>query len=177
LIITKGVKYTFFVLAVIIVAVLIWGYLTGGILFLASAAIVAGMFLYMIYDSSARKSAFRREQEAKLSQAKNFEKSGRYEEAAQLYEGLKMWDKAGEMRKKDRTFYHEGRTVNMNLDLNNLLNQVRAEGISVPYRCPNCGGSTRIDSNTYPNNIRTRKYCRFEFEQISIVDFLSSLLK
>ena len=173
--ISKGIKYVFVVIAIVLTAVIIWGYATGGVFFLATASLVAGMFLYMIYDLRAKKSAFRRTQEAKLVQARNFERAGRYEDAALIYEELQMLDKAGEMRRKDKTFYHEGRTIN--LDLNSLLQQIREKGISVPYRCPNCGANTRIDRNSNLPNLRACMYCNSVFETMPLKDFLDPLLR
>jgi hypothetical protein len=182
--ISKGVKYFFGVIAIVLVGVIIWGYLTGGVLFLASASVVIGMFLYMIFDSRMKKRVSQRIPEAKFSygnyletQASNLERAGRFEEAALIYERLHKWDKAGEMRKKAKTVYHEGKNVNINLDIDKLLQHIREKGITIRYSCPNCGASTKIDRNTSPSNLRICMYCKQEFEVIPLAEFLDSLLR
>lgn len=63
----------------------------------------------------------------------NFVKAGRYEDAAQLYEKLGMWENAGECRRLDRTSYLIAADVHIGTD-----------GISV--NCPKCGSPERLGS-------------------------------
>lgn len=65
--------------------------------------------------------------------ADNLMRSGRYEEAAGLFDQLKMWDEAGECRRLTRTSYVVAADVH-----------VGKEGISV--NCPHCGSSERLES-------------------------------
>jgi len=72
------------------------------------------------------------------------EKAGRYEDAAQRYEKLEMWDKAGECRRKARTNY----VVSATLDVGKI------EAVSI--RCPHCGASQPIGLKS---NEVACKYC------------------
>jgi hypothetical protein len=48
-----------------------------------------------------------------LEEAGNLERAGRYEDAALIYDGLQMWDKAGECRRMLKTNYVVSANVNI----------------------------------------------------------------
>ena len=85
--------------------------------------------------------AFRRE----IREIEKLEKAGRYEKAAQAYEELEMWEKAGECRRMARTSY----VVSANLNIGKVG--------TISMECPNCGASQPITSKS--NEVKC-KYCK-----------------
>jgi predicted RNA-binding Zn-ribbon protein involved in translation (DUF1610 family) len=108
----------------------------------------------------------------KLQEAKNLEIAGRFEDAARIYESYQLYEEAGMARRKDRTTYVEQRTI----DINVLLNQLRAEGRSTNYKCPTCGGSIRITGSTTTSHLAKCEYCGNEIKIHDLVEFLKSIL-
>jgi len=79
-----------------------------------------------------------------IQEIEKLEKAGRYEEAAQAYEGLEMWEKAGECRRMARTNY----VVSANVNIGKVG--------TISMECPHCGASQPIASKS---NEVTCKYC------------------
>jgi lysine biosynthesis protein LysW len=109
-----------------------------------------------------------------LKQAENLEKTGRLEEAARIYELDQNYDKAAELREKERQVTVERKVVSV--DLNRLLEQVKNGGIVVVYRCPHCGGKLKIDKNVSLDKLRICEHCGSEVETIGLADFLKTAL-
>ncbi len=79
-----------------------------------------------------------------MEQIKNYETAGRYEDAARLCDYLNMYEKAGELRRMDRTRYTISTSFNMGKDG------------TISCSCPTCGSSQTIESKT---NLVTCKHC------------------
>jgi len=105
-----------------------------------------------------------------LSIAQKAEKAGRYEDAAQVYEQLNLLDKARKLRELNRT----GTIKNVNLDLNALIEQLRQGALVMPYKCPNCGGSIRIDKD-YNKGMKSCAYCGSPINTEIVASFLRNL--
>jgi hypothetical protein len=80
----------------------------------------------------------------KLSNAEKYIKAGRYNEAAQIYDGLDELEKAGECRRFAKTSY----VISANLNI--------AKIGSISMECPHCGASQPISSKS---NEVTCSYC------------------
>lgn len=106
--------------------------------------------------------------------AQNLERSGRFLDAAKVYEELKMYDKAGELRKKDKLVLV--RRTNISINLKDLLQQVKDGGIVAGYRCPHCNGTLKIGKDTSPESLKTCQYCGAQIETVDLADFLKSAL-
>ena len=78
---------------------------------------------------------------AKATLAQNLERCGRVQDAAKVFEELRMYDKARELRERDRHIIAKKTDVSVNL--NALLQQVKDGGIVAIFRCPHCGGNSR----------------------------------
>ena len=76
--------------------------------------------------------------------AKNFELSGRYEEAAQIYEVLGLYEKAGEARRMERTHY----VISTKFELGK-------DGV-IRIDCPHCNASQPAEAKS---SEVTCKYC------------------
>jgi DNA-directed RNA polymerase subunit RPC12/RpoP len=109
-----------------------------------------------------------------LVKAQEFEKAGRYEEAANLYEMLKMPEEAGRLRHRDREFVVK--KIEVSVDLNSLLQQVKESGLVVIYRCPRCGGNIKISRDSSATSLTTCQYCGSEIATIDLINYLKTAL-
>ena len=107
-----------------------------------------------------------------IDKAKNFEIAERFEDAIKIYEDLEMWKDAGRVRRIKREIEMEKKeiiTKHIHLNANELFDQIKIEGLSVPYKCPNCSGVLKITGH----KIETCPYCNSNLD----LDTLSSLVK
>ena len=106
--------------------------------------------------------------------AQNLEECGRPLDAANIYESLRMYDKAKQLREKEKqvTVKHTAISVN----LNDLLKQVQDGGIVAVYRCPHCRGTLKINKQTKLETLKTCEYCNSEIETMDLADFLKTAL-
>jgi lysine biosynthesis protein LysW len=112
---------------------------------------------------------------ALLQLAANVEAAGRPLDAAKIYEkNLKMYDKARELREKDKQVVV--RRTDILVNLNELLRQVKDGGIVAVYRCPHCGGKLKIDKNVTMDKLRVCEHCGSEIEIMNLADFLRTVL-
>ncbi len=107
--------------------------------------------------------------------ASNIEKTGRPLDAAKIYEKeLKMYDKARELRERDKQVVVK--STNVSLNLNQLLQQVKDGGIVAVYRCPHCGGKLKVDKSVDISKLKICEHCGSEIEAIDLADFLKTAL-
>jgi uncharacterized protein with PIN domain len=142
-----------------------------------SAQIHTGRFAaFPWWDSSAKPlwmfEKFRAN--AKTALAQNLEKCGRIQDAAKVFEDLRMYDKSRELREKDRQIFVKKTDVSINL--NALLQQVKDGGVVAVFRCPHCGGKLKINDKTTMNSLRTCEHCGSEIEAVDLADFFKTVL-
>lgn len=111
---------------------------------------------------------------ARLAMAHNLEKCGRITDAAKVFEELRLYDKARELREKDRHIIIKKTDVSVNI--NALLQQVKDNGLVAVYRCPHCGGKLKIDKNASMDKLRVCEHCGSEIETMDLADFLKTIL-
>ncbi len=111
---------------------------------------------------------------AKSTLAQNLERCGRTQDAAKVFEELKMYDKARELRERDRHIIVKKTDVSINL--NALLQQVKDGGIVAVFRCPHCGGKLKISDKTTLNSLKVCEHCNSEIEAMDLAEFLKSIL-
>ncbi len=63
---------------------------------------------------------------------------------------------------------------NVTYDLNTLIEQLKSGGLVLPYKCPNCGGSIKIDKN-YDGRMKMCAYCGSPIDTTLIASILSSM--
>jgi hypothetical protein len=119
---------------------------------------------------TAKKSA----DNARLALAQNLEKCGRTTDSAKVFEELRMYDKARELREKDRHIIIKKTDVSINI--NALLQQIKDNGLVAIYRCPHCDGKLKIDKNASIDKLRVCEHCGSEIETIDLADFLRTAL-
>ena len=105
-----------------------------------------------------------------LDRAQKMLQAGDYEGAAQEYEALEMWDKAADARRQDRT------VTQVQVNLNQLVDQLRDAGVSTDYACPTCGSHIRITGETSLATLTTCSYCGSVIRTTDLVDFLSKVV-
>jgi len=111
---------------------------------------------------------------ARTALAQNLEKCGRTQDSAKIYEDLRMYDKARELRERDRHIMVKKTDVSINL--NALLQQVKDGGLVAIFRCPHCGGKLKVIDKTTPNSLKNCEHCGSEIESIDLADFLKTVL-
>ena len=80
----------------------------------------------------------------KLEQVKRLEVSGRYEDAAKIYDEIEMYEKAGDCRRMAKTSYQI--STNFSLGKNGVIS----------CSCPRCGSSQALESKS---NLVICKHC------------------
>ena len=111
---------------------------------------------------------------ARTALAQNLEKCGRTQDSAKIYEDLRMYDKARELRERDRHIMVKKTDVSINL--NALLQQVKDGGLVAIFRCPHCGGKLKVSDKTTLNSLKYCEHCGSEIESIDLADFLKTVL-
>jgi DNA-directed RNA polymerase subunit RPC12/RpoP len=104
--------------------------------------------------------------------AGHLEEVGRLHEAADVYEYLKMYDKARELRTGGLTI----KKMEIMVDLNKLLAQIRDGGMVAVYKCPNCGGKLKVGKDATLEKFRRCEYCSHEIQTADFADFLKDVL-
>jgi len=109
-----------------------------------------------------------------LKQAENLERAGRYGDASQIFELYGMYEKAGQLRQKQKQIMVKQTVVSV--DLNNLLQQIKDGGIVAVYRCPHCGGNLKIGKETTIESLKVCPYCGSDIRAMDLADFIRTAL-
>jgi DNA-directed RNA polymerase subunit RPC12/RpoP len=150
-----------------------WG--SGGSTYSASRILLRDNFtdrenLRVVYDKHLTQTF---SVEEKREEAEIALKSGRFEDAAQIYEGLGDYQRAGEARARERT---TKQVVQQQIvDINALLEQLRNQRMVVPYKCPNCQGTIKITGTTESRNLMNCEYCGSLLAERDLAEYLSSV--
>lgn len=99
-------------------------------------------------------------------------RAARYEEGALIYEKWHLLDEAGRARRGAQTQY----VRQVSVDLNRILDQIRKDGLSIPYKCTSCGSSLRIDASTQTSALSTCGHCGSTYDRGQLTEFLSKIL-
>ncbi len=104
-----------------------------------------------------------------IQQARNYETARNFENAALIYEQLYMWKEAGRVRR-----LAEGniRTTGINY----FIQQLREQGLTITYNCPNCRGAINIHGNTREASLRYCNSCGSPLDNHDIIDFLKNVI-
>ncbi len=88
-------------------------------------------------------------------QAQNFVLAERHEDAARLYEAIGMWKEAGDVRRlKARQV-----VTQVHVNVNDLITQLRAMGLTATYTCPACHSPIEITAETKADTLTKCTYC------------------
>ncbi len=94
-------------------------------------------------------------QRAVKMQAEHFLLAERHEDAAQLYESIGMWKEAGDARRlKQRQV-----VTQIQVNLNDLIAQLRGLGLTATYTCPACHSPLTITADTRPDALARCGHC------------------
>jgi hypothetical protein len=106
-----------------------------------------------------------------LKEAEKAETDGRFEESARLFDELKMHDRAGHVRDK----YRRGSIKAPDLEATQLLQQLRAGGFAIPYKCTHCGARIRFDKDRNAEKFFICEHCHQTLEPFDLEKVLSGL--
>lgn len=101
------------------------------------------------------------------------ETAGRFENAAVLFELIDAHADAGRVRRKDRQV--EVRSTKV--DLNQLLQQVKAGGLVTVYKCPSCGAPLKIGAKTEASALHSCSHCGSSIHATDLAEFLRQVLE
>ncbi len=136
----------------------------------ADKVVLAGITLYPSTAQRAGQLFQAYRTQTGLDRAQKMFQAGDYEGAAQQYEALGMWDQAAAARRKDHV------VTEVQVNLNQLVDQLRAAGVSTDYACPTCGSHIRITGDTRVDSLTTCAYCGSVIRTTDLVDFLSKVV-
>ena len=110
-----------------------------------------------------------------LVKAQNLKVVRRFEDAAKIYEKLGLYSEAGKTRAKGEEV--KVKKIEVSVDLNSLLEQVKDGGIAVVYRCPHCNGKLKVGKSSNIESLKSCGYCGSEIQTIEIADLLRTALE
>lgn len=92
---------------------------------------------------------------AMLRNAQRAERAGRHEDAARGFEALNFLEKAKSLREQAR----RSLVKQVNVNVNELIDQLREGGLSVPYKCHSCGATIAVNGADGGGSVRFCSYC------------------
>ncbi len=107
-----------------------------------------------------------------LASAINYLNAERHEDAARIYESLGMHREAGEVRRAGRRQV----STQVQVNVNDLMQQLRAMGVSANYTCPVCRSPTVITAATSPDALAKCRYCGAVTRPTDIVEAITKVL-
>ena len=111
-------------------------------------------------------------QRAVRIQAQNYVLAERHEDAARLYESIGMWKEAGETRRlKARQV-----VTQVHVNVNDLVSQLRAMGVSATYTCPACHSPIEITPDTNVDALAKCRYCGAVIRPTDLVDAITKVV-
>ena len=129
---------------------------------------------YRFYNNLNQKCSTRLYLKEKLYRAKILMRVRRFEDAAQIYESYGMYEEAGKARAEDKQITNK--KIEISVDLNSLLKQIKDGGLIIIYRCPHCNAPIKITKDTKLESLKICKHCNSAYEQIDIADILKTAL-
>jgi hypothetical protein len=133
---------------------------------------IEGTVLESAYAPQVNHLAEQHRVKLRLQHALNLLKAERFEDAAKVYESLSMWKEAGEARRNGK----RNVVTQVQVDVNNLIDQVKKGGLTTSYACPACQSPIRIDSSADVGTLRHCQYCGTAIQSTDLVDFLSRVV-
>lgn len=107
-----------------------------------------------------------------ISQARLAESVGRIEDAALFYEKAGQLAKARELNKRSRSQVVQHVTV----DVNKLLDFLRENSFTIPYKCPSCLATIRINGQRDATQFFTCEYCGTSLQAIDVQNLIGGLM-
>lgn len=102
----------------------------------------------------------------------HFERVGRLEDLARLYELMGWMDKAGETRLRMKKTV----VTTVHVNLNELLADMMTNGICIPFKCKSCGASIQVSGETNPDGVAKCKFCGSEMDVMSLKRLVDGML-
>ncbi|MEE9506214.1 MAG: hypothetical protein V3V98_03615 [Thermoplasmata archaeon] len=110
-----------------------------------------------------------------LQAAKTYEAAGKHEEAAAEYEKLGLWKEAGKIREKAIATRTTQKVVE--IDINQLIEQLRAGDLMATYKCPSCTAPLTVDKNSSEASLKFCSDCGAMIQIQDVAEVVSGVLK
>ena len=111
-------------------------------------------------------------QRAVRIQAEHFVLAERHEDAARLYESIGMWKEAGEARRLRQRQV----VTQVHVNVNDLIAQLRAMGLTATYTCPACHSPIPITPETKSEALAKCAYCGAVILPTDLVQAISKVV-
>jgi hypothetical protein len=108
----------------------------------------------------------------KLAHARRLIDAEQIEGAAMIYQELGMWKEAGDLRRGAR----QQVVTQVDVDVNDLMQQLRTMGVSASYTCPVCRSPSVITATTPPGALTKCQYCGAVTRPTDIVEAVTKVL-
>ncbi len=131
-----------------------------------------GVFLDPPYAGRVQGMAEQYRRQLALTHARNMLDAARYEDAARTYEGLGMYKEAGDARRMATRHV----TTHVQVNMNDLLEQLRVMGISASYTCPVCRSPFTITGDTRPDALAKCQYCGAIIRPTDVIDAMTKVI-
>lgn len=106
------------------------------------------------------------------SQAKLAESVERIDDAAMFYEKAGFLEKAKQLRikNKNQVVHH------ITIDVNKLLDFLRQSNFTIPYKCPSCQATIKINSQRDANRFFLCEYCGTSLQAVDVQNLISGMM-
>ncbi|WP_446787306.1 hypothetical protein [Macellibacteroides fermentans] len=106
------------------------------------------------------------------SQARLAESVERIDDAAMYYEKAGFLEKAKQLRIKNRNQVVHHITI----DVNKLLNFLKESNFTIPYKCPSCHGTIKINGQRDAIKFFTCEYCGTSLQAIDVQNLINDMM-
>lgn len=111
-------------------------------------------------------------QRAVKIQAQNYVLAERHEDAARLYEALGMWKEAGDTRRLKARHV----VTQIQVNLNDLISQLRSLGLTATYTCPACRSPVKIGADSKAEALTRCTHCGAVILPTDLIQVISQVI-
>ncbi|MBI0583959.1 MAG: hypothetical protein ISF22_07005 [Methanomassiliicoccus sp.] len=102
------------------------------------------------------------------------ERAGRYSDAAHHFERAGFVDKARSLRDASRIVRHEHKHIT--LDVNRMLEALDRTGYTIPYKCPGCGATIKLNKERGAERFLICEYCSTNLRAVDVEALIKQVL-
>ncbi len=106
------------------------------------------------------------------SQARLAESVERIEDAANHYEKAGLLEKAKQLRikNKNQVVHH------ITIDVNKMLDFLKESNFTIPYKCPSCHGTIKLNGQRDANSFFVCEYCGTSLQTVDVQNMIGAMM-
>ncbi len=106
------------------------------------------------------------------SQARLAESVERIEDAANHYEKAGLLEKSKQLRikNKNQVVHH------ITIDVNKMLDFLKESNFTIPYKCPSCHGTVKLNGQRDANSFFICEYCGTSLQTVDVQNMISAMM-